>query len=239
MIILPEDKNIISILSMEDAHSVFLALFSEDDDLPEMSALARMAYTVIRSKSERISKRKSNAGKSGGFPKHKQNQAEVTEEAEVAKVAEVTEQAGTTESSTHADHQAEEATVSVTDSVTDSVAIPVPYPLEGRNPAASESHARMRATAGDCSPHELAIRDWCAEVTENQDTDRLLSLLMGEYTRDQRVFALEYLQRRKEQGVLKNPYEYAVSLLADWGKRGLQTREELETNRLEYVLDSA
>jgi DNA replication protein DnaD len=63
--------------------------------------------------------------------------------------------------------------------------------------------------------------------------------MSGHYSRDQCVVALEYCQRRKEQGVLRRPYEYAVQLLSDWRKRGLHTREQLDDNRLSYELDAA
>ena len=53
MIILPEDKNIISLLPPGDAKQVLLALFSADMDLPEMTPLANMAFTVIKANSEK------------------------------------------------------------------------------------------------------------------------------------------------------------------------------------------
>ncbi|MCL2498218.1 MAG: hypothetical protein FWF06_06385 [Symbiobacteriaceae bacterium] len=52
MIILPEDKSIVALLSAEDAQQLMLALFSSEKELPEMSALAKMAYTVIKAKSD-------------------------------------------------------------------------------------------------------------------------------------------------------------------------------------------
>ncbi|MDR1328876.1 MAG: DnaD domain protein [Oscillospiraceae bacterium] len=65
MIILPEDKNIIALLSGDEKQLLLLALFSEDDDMPEIQGAALVAYTAIKSKSIRISKRKSTAGKKG------------------------------------------------------------------------------------------------------------------------------------------------------------------------------
>ena len=73
MIILPEDKNIIMLLSAEDAQQVLIALFSEDDDTPNLSPLANMAYITIKSKSDRISERKAKAGKQGGARENNQN----------------------------------------------------------------------------------------------------------------------------------------------------------------------
>jgi len=46
-IALTGDKNVMSLLPPEDARLVLLALFSEDGDLPEMTPLAKMAYTSI------------------------------------------------------------------------------------------------------------------------------------------------------------------------------------------------
>ena len=80
MIILSEDKNIMSLLSEHDAHQVLLALFSEPDDIPELSPLANMAYTAVKSKSDRISERKSKAGKLGGSA-HKDQSAKEQAEA--------------------------------------------------------------------------------------------------------------------------------------------------------------
>lgn len=46
-IVLNGDKNVVSLLPPEDARQVLLALFSEADDLPEMTPLANMAYISI------------------------------------------------------------------------------------------------------------------------------------------------------------------------------------------------
>lgn len=73
MIILPEDKTIIALLSAEDAKQVLLALFSEEGELPVLSPLANMAYTAVKTKSDRISDKKSKTGKLGGAPKNNQN----------------------------------------------------------------------------------------------------------------------------------------------------------------------
>ena len=73
MIILPEDKNIVSLLSGDDARQLLIALFSESDDVPQLSPSANIAYTAIKSKSDRITERKSRSGKSGGAPKNNQN----------------------------------------------------------------------------------------------------------------------------------------------------------------------
>lgn len=65
MKITPEGKIIASLLPPEDAKQVLLALFSEKDDLPELTPLANMAYTVIIG-CDRIIKFK--PGKAGGVP---------------------------------------------------------------------------------------------------------------------------------------------------------------------------
>jgi hypothetical protein len=82
-----EDKNIVSLLSAEDAKCLMLALFSDDDDMPEMSPLVLMAYTVIKSKSDRISARKSHAGRQGGAPINNQNALKQAEQAGRAKTS--------------------------------------------------------------------------------------------------------------------------------------------------------
>jgi len=87
MIILPEDKNIMELLSANDAQQVLLALFSESDDMPALSPLANMAYTAIKSKSDRITERKSRAGISGGAPQNNQNAKKQAEQAEQAEQA--------------------------------------------------------------------------------------------------------------------------------------------------------
>lgn len=58
-----EEKKIASLLPPEDARQVLLALFSEGDDLPEMTPLANMAYTAIKGKSDRIAKARTNQAK--------------------------------------------------------------------------------------------------------------------------------------------------------------------------------
>ena len=73
MIILPEDKKLVSLLSSQDAKQLLLALFSEEGDLPEMSPLSQMAFTAVKNRSDKISKIRSKAGKTGGAPKGNQN----------------------------------------------------------------------------------------------------------------------------------------------------------------------
>ena len=80
MIILPEDRNIVELLSPEDAQMLLLALFSDDDIPTVLSATANLAYTVIKSKSERLLKgrdafllKQSERGKKGGAPTGNQN----------------------------------------------------------------------------------------------------------------------------------------------------------------------
>ena len=82
MIFLQEDKKIASLLPPNEARQVLLALFSELDDLPEMTPLAYMAYTAIKGRRDRISKVKSKAGKTGGAPKGNQNALKQPKQAE-------------------------------------------------------------------------------------------------------------------------------------------------------------
>ena len=83
MLILPEDKSIISLLNPDESKLLLLAIFTdegEEVDLSVMSDLTKMAYFVIRDKSERISskyvnflnKQSKNGGK-GGAPSGNQN----------------------------------------------------------------------------------------------------------------------------------------------------------------------
>jgi len=53
VIIRSEGKNIASLLPPEDAKQVLLALFSRAEDMPEMTPLAFMAYTIIGSKAQK------------------------------------------------------------------------------------------------------------------------------------------------------------------------------------------
>ena len=80
MIILTEDKSIMSLLPPDDAKQVLLALFSTDDDIPEMTPLANMAYITVKNKSDRLTKAQnefstiqSKNGKKGGAPIGNQN----------------------------------------------------------------------------------------------------------------------------------------------------------------------
>lgn len=95
MIILPEDKNIISLLSSEDAQQVLLALFSESDDMPDLTPLANVVYTAVKSKSDRITERKSKAGKTGGAPKNNQNAQKQAEQADEENTSETTHRTST------------------------------------------------------------------------------------------------------------------------------------------------
>jgi len=74
MIILPKDKNIVSLLPPDDSKQLLMALFS-DSDLPEMTPLAYMAYTAIKSASDGVSKARSKAGNEGGAPNGNRNAA--------------------------------------------------------------------------------------------------------------------------------------------------------------------
>lgn len=89
MIILPEDKAIISILSAEDAGHVLMALVS-DDESPELSVQAKVVYTVIVERNKRISEKKSQAGKMGGAPKNNHNAKKQAEQADEEKTSETT-----------------------------------------------------------------------------------------------------------------------------------------------------
>ena len=53
--------------------------------MPEMTPLANMAYTAIKSKSDRIKKRKSLAGRMSGASKNNQNAAKQAKQAEGVK----------------------------------------------------------------------------------------------------------------------------------------------------------
>ena len=64
MTISHKDKTIVSLLPLEDARQVLLALFSEEGDLPEMTPLAIMAYSAVKSKNRQIITDKSKSSPS-------------------------------------------------------------------------------------------------------------------------------------------------------------------------------
>ena len=74
MIILPEDKKLIEMLSDSEAKSLILALLDESVDIDALTPLALMAYTVIGDKASRISKKQSENGSKGGRPKSQKSQ---------------------------------------------------------------------------------------------------------------------------------------------------------------------
>ena len=77
MIILPDDKLIINMLTPEDAKQVFLALLS--DDKPELSSEAKIVYTVIHERNKRLSEKRAKAGAMSG---NKQGNKNASKQAE-------------------------------------------------------------------------------------------------------------------------------------------------------------
>lgn len=67
MIVLPEDRAVMELLSPEDARQVLLAIFSSPGDEPDLSPLANMAFTIVRSKSDRLSAVHNDRGRAGGI----------------------------------------------------------------------------------------------------------------------------------------------------------------------------
>jgi DnaD/phage-associated family protein len=74
MILLPEDKSIVSLLDAKDAQSVLLALVSDESDMPNLSQAANIVFTAIKVKSDRISVKQSENGRKGGRPKATESQ---------------------------------------------------------------------------------------------------------------------------------------------------------------------
>lgn len=72
MIILPDDKSVVSLLPLKDAKQLLVALFSEDCELQEMTPLANMAYTVIKGRSDQAARAMSATGKAAA-PKGNRN----------------------------------------------------------------------------------------------------------------------------------------------------------------------
>lgn len=107
MIIMPEDKAIISILSAEDAGHVLLALVS-DDESSELSVQAKVVYTVIYERNKRISERKSKAGKTGGAPQNNQNAKKQAEQADEEKTSETSHRTDTVTVPNRTDTEPEE-----------------------------------------------------------------------------------------------------------------------------------
>jgi len=175
MIVLPEDKNIMLLLPPEDAKQVLIALFSNEGDLPKMTPLANMAYTAVKSKSDRISKTKSSAGKLGGAPKNNHNAKKQAEQAE------------TTKTSTPQKKQAKQPTVTdtVTDTVSDTVtdtkdiesgaAAPTPdkrnkFGEYGRVRLTDAEYQRMIGEYGEgVVRHYISIVDERAQQTGNKN----------------------------------------------------------------------
>ena len=137
MIILPEDKAIITILSEKDAKEVFIALVSEESVSNELSPQALIVYTVITERNKRISEKKSNAGKQGGAPKNNQNAKKQAEQADDDNSNETTLRTDTdtvsiTVSETSTDTVTEEANASSGDDPAsgDEAAVPIPVPYK-------------------------------------------------------------------------------------------------------------
>jgi len=159
MIILQEDKNIVSMVPRDEAYELLLALFSAEDELPELSPAAYVVYTVIRSKSERISERKASAGRKGGAPENNRNASKQTKQADARK------------------------TTYRTTTVPDTV--PVSVPDTGTEPdtgtgstcgaeAPPRAGARTRTTARFAPPAAGEVRHYCAERGNGLDADRFV-----------------------------------------------------------------
>jgi hypothetical protein len=81
MKVLPEDKPLVELLTPEDARLMLLAIFSEPDDIPELTPTAKIAFTAITLKSERLenwnqdlSSKRSESGKKGADKRWKSEQ---------------------------------------------------------------------------------------------------------------------------------------------------------------------
>jgi hypothetical protein len=79
MIIMPEDYNIVSLLTPEDSKALLLAIFSDPENPPELSPVATVVYTAIKGKSDRLSTRQSANGKRGGAPAGNRNAKKTTQ----------------------------------------------------------------------------------------------------------------------------------------------------------------
>ena len=89
MIILPDDKAIIEMLTPEDAKQVFLALLSEDE--VDLSPQAMIVYTVIHGRNDRFSKKQAENGGKGGAPKGNQNAKKQPKQAKHEKTTQTTQ----------------------------------------------------------------------------------------------------------------------------------------------------
>lgn len=160
MIILPEDKKIISLLPAEDAQQVLLALFSEPDETLDLTPLANMAYTVIKGKSDRITERKSKAGKLGGVSKNNQgaqNQADGEKDKQSKQT--VTEQADG-EKTTY-----RTSTVSVSDTVTkEGAGAAAPTPSDDSKKDVRHKHGTYGWVKLSKSEHKHLISDYGEKV---------------------------------------------------------------------------
>ena len=114
MIILPDDRLIIEMLTPEDAKRVFLALVSDGE--PELSPEARIVYTVICERNRRISAQKAAAGTMGGAPLGNKNASKQPREFQTSETSETSK---TTKTSTGVEKQAKQPSESVTDTDTD------------------------------------------------------------------------------------------------------------------------
>lgn len=162
MIIMPEDKEIILQLSTEEQASVFLALLSSEDEIPELTPLARMAYTVIKGKSERISSIKSAAGSQGGAPKGNSNARKQPKQAEQPKQADEEKTSKTTETS----HR--------------TVTVPLPYPTVTDTVPSNDNNICVDDTppspkGGDAKRRPKSVdevREYCNERDNNVDPEK-------------------------------------------------------------------
>jgi hypothetical protein len=122
----------------------------------------------------------------------------------------------------------------------------LPYPTipnhttEGKNNQSLAEYARERKRAERALSARLiwmeSLPGICREAC-GAEAESLVYWLLNESgaNDDQICCALEYMRMRHHEDNLRRPKEYVKSLIKDWKARGLFTREDIESNREQYL----
>jgi len=214
-----------ALLPPDDAKQVLLALFSAPGDVPEMTPLANMAYTAVKGKSDRISARKSSAGKMGGAPAMNQNarkQAETTKTTKTTKTsetsetskkqAETTKTTKTTKTTTPAEKQPKQPTVS--DTVSDTV--PVSVTVEDNTAAAAD--ARVGAHEGKNEDFEKIMSRYAKTISADPP-EKVSAGILGYLAHMSPDVVSEAIERAAAEN--RRTWSYVDGILRKWKAAGV------------------
>ena len=217
MIIMSEDKFMIEQLSPDDSHLLVLALFSEENDIPELTPMARLVYSVIKSKNDRISEKQkefsvkqSEKGKKGGAPKNNQN---------------AIKQAETSQNNPNNPNNPKQAETSltVTDSVTDSVTVTEDIP--------ATAAARAKDETPERNDRAVAIQAWeqaKGRPVTSQECEHIFAWLK-EMPLETVLLAID---RAACEGAQR--WSYVQAILRDWKEKGISTPVQARNETVDF-----